>query len=42
MAKDVMVFVQNRLHCVTTIPGDKLPRPLGVQLHATKPNEILH
>jgi hypothetical protein len=37
-----MVFVQNCLHCVATIPGDKVPRPLGTQLHATKPNEILH
>jgi Integrase zinc binding domain len=42
MAKDVKVFVQNCLHCVTTIPGDKVPRPLGTQLHAIKPNEILH
>jgi hypothetical protein len=42
MAKDVKVFVQNCLHCVATIPGDKVPRPLGTQLHATKPKEILH
>jgi hypothetical protein len=42
MAKDVKVFVQNCLHCVATIPGDKVPRPLSAQLHATKPNEILH
>jgi Integrase zinc binding domain len=42
MAKDVKVFVQNCLHCVATIPGDKVPRPLGTQLHATKPNEIVH
>jgi hypothetical protein len=42
MAKDVKVFVQNCLHCVATITGDKVPRPLGTQLHATKPNEILH
>jgi hypothetical protein len=34
--------VQNCLHCVATIPGDKVPRPLGTQLHATNPNEILH
>jgi hypothetical protein len=25
MAKDVKVFVQNCLHCVTTITGDKVP-----------------
>jgi Integrase core domain len=42
MGKDVKVFVQNCLHCVATIPEDKVPRPLGTQLHATKPNEILH
>jgi Integrase zinc binding domain len=42
MAKDVKVFVQNCLHSVAIIPGDKVPRPLGTQIHATKPNEILH
>jgi hypothetical protein len=41
MAKDVNVFVQNCLHCVATIPGDKVPRPLGKKLPATKPSEIL-
>jgi hypothetical protein len=41
MAKDVKVFVQKYLHCVATIPRDKVSRPLGTQLHATKPNEIL-
>jgi Integrase zinc binding domain len=42
IAKDVKVFVRNCLHCVATIPGDKVQRLLGTQLHATKPNEILH
>jgi hypothetical protein len=42
MANDVKVFVQNCLYCVATIPGDKVPHPLGTQLHAAKPNEILH
>jgi hypothetical protein len=42
MAMDIMGFVQNCLHCVATVPGDKVPCPLGTQLHATKPNEILH
>jgi hypothetical protein len=36
--EDVKVFVQNYLHCVATIPGDKVPRPLRTQLHATKLN----
>jgi transposase InsO family protein len=30
------------LHYVATISGDKVPLPLGTQLHATKTNEILH
>jgi hypothetical protein len=42
MAKDVKVFVQNCLHLVAKILGDKVLRPLGTPLHATKPNEILH
>jgi hypothetical protein len=42
MANDVEVFVQNYLHCVATIPGDRVPRPLDTQLHATKLKEILH
>jgi hypothetical protein len=42
MVKDVKVFVQNCLHCIATIPGDKVPRPLGTQINAIKPNEILH
>jgi hypothetical protein len=42
MAKDVKVFLQNCLHFVATVRGDKVPLPLGTQLHATKSNEILH
>jgi hypothetical protein len=44
IAKNVKVFVQICLDCVATIPGDKVPRPLGMQLHKTKTkaNEILH
>jgi hypothetical protein len=29
MVKDVKVFVQNCLHCIATISGDKVPRPLS-------------
>jgi hypothetical protein len=42
MAKDFKVFVKNCLHCVATIPGDRVPLLLSLQLHATKSNEILH
>jgi hypothetical protein len=42
MARYVKVFVQNYLHCVATIPEDKVVRPLVTQLHATtKPSDIL-
>jgi hypothetical protein len=41
MAKDVKVFVQNCLDCDARIPGEKMPRSLGTQLHATKSNEML-
>jgi hypothetical protein len=34
--------VQKCLHYVATIPEDKVLRPLGTQLHAIKPNKILH
>jgi hypothetical protein len=41
MTKNVKVVC--RIVCtVATIHGDKVPRPLFTQLHATKPNEILH
>jgi hypothetical protein len=42
MKKDFKVFLLNCLHSVATIPGNKVPRPLGTQLHATKLNEILY
>jgi hypothetical protein len=42
VAKDFKVFLQNCLHCVARIFGYKVPHPLGTQLHATKPNDILH
>jgi Integrase zinc binding domain len=42
MAKDFKVFVQNSWHFVATIHGNRGPRPLGMQLHANKLNEILH
>jgi hypothetical protein len=42
MAKDVKVFVHNCFHCAETVPGDKVFSPLGTQLHATKPKQVLH
>jgi Integrase zinc binding domain len=42
MVRDVKVFVQNCLCRVATISANKVPHPLGTQLHAIIPNEILH
>jgi Integrase zinc binding domain len=35
-------FVTSCLHCLSSAPGNKVPRPLGEAIHATKPNEVLH
>jgi hypothetical protein len=42
MAKDAKGFAKICLHCVATIPGDKVAIPLYTQLHASEPNDILH
>jgi Integrase core domain/Integrase zinc binding domain len=39
---DVKPFCQTCLHCLSTIGGDRTPRPLGEALHATRPNEVIH
>jgi hypothetical protein len=41
MAKDVKDIVQNCLHCIATILEDKVPRQLGLQVHATNLNKVL-
>jgi hypothetical protein len=42
MKNYVNVFVQNCLHSVATISGNKVPHPLVTQRHATKPIKISH
>jgi hypothetical protein len=42
MKEDVERFVRSCLHCVSTRGGKVISRPLGEQIHATKPNEVLH
>jgi hypothetical protein len=42
MAKDMKALVNACLHCLPTRGGVRIPRPLGTQIHATKPNEIIH
>jgi Integrase zinc binding domain/Integrase core domain len=42
LEEDVRTFCQSCLHCVATIGGDRVHRPLGEAMHADKPNELLH
>ncbi|KAF0726127.1 hypothetical protein Ae201684P_020445 [Aphanomyces euteiches] len=41
MESDVIAFCRRCLQCLT-VRGNIIPRPLGTQLHATRPNELLH
>lgn len=42
MENDVSSFIGNCLHCLVSRTGEKIPRPLSLTLHGTKPNEVLH
>jgi Integrase zinc binding domain len=42
IADDIKTFCNTCLHCVSTIGGERMPRPLGEAIHADKPNEVLH
>jgi transposase InsO family protein len=42
MYKDVKSFCQLCLHCHVADPRKVIPRPLGVQIHATTRNQVLH
>ena len=42
MKKDVKHFVRRCLHCFITRTGEVIPRPLGMAMHASRVNEILH
>lgn len=40
--QDLAEFINTCLHCLAMTGPHKVPRPIGMQMHATKPNEILH
>jgi hypothetical protein len=42
LMSDVTDFVSKCPHCLCTRGGIVVPRPLGGQLHGTKPNDVLH
>jgi hypothetical protein len=42
MGDDVKAFVASCLHCLATVGGVKVPRPLVRALRASKASELLH
>lgn len=42
MKNDTDVFVHKCIHCLLSRGGNRVPRPLGWQILATKANEVLH
>ena len=42
LREDVQVFVRDCIQCVKVAGGRVIPRPLGEQIKAEKPNEVLH
>lgn len=42
MHQDLKTFCSTCLHCISTLTGNKIPRPLSHTLHSDTPNEIIH
>jgi RNase H-like domain found in reverse transcriptase/Integrase zinc binding domain len=40
MRSDIATFCQTCMHCLSTIGGTRVPRPMGHALHAEKPNDF--
>jgi len=41
LREDVRDFVRACIHCVSTVGGDKVPRPFGPAFHGTSANDLL-
>lgn len=41
MPGDVKTFVCACIHFLSTIGGEKIPRPFGPAVHGTKPNDLV-
>lgn len=41
VSADVRSFVRAYIHCLSTLGGEKIPRPFGPAVHGTKPNDLL-
>ena len=42
MSEDCSAFISMCLHCLVGKSGHRIPRPIALTLHATRPNEIIH
>lgn len=42
MNEEVNEFTKVCLHCMVGKTGHKIPRPLSLTLHASKPNKVIH
>lgn len=42
MREDAQTFCDSCLHCLATDSRERIPRPLGHSLRASKPNEVIH
>jgi hypothetical protein len=40
--EDVKAICSSCLHCLPTRGGMRVPRPLGAQVHGSRPNEVIH
>lgn len=41
LTEDVQAFVRACIHCLSTVGGEKVPRPFGPAVHGTKPNDLV-
>lgn len=41
LSSDIKAFSRSGIHCLSTIAGEKVPRPFGSAVHRTKSNDLL-
>ena len=41
LTEDVKTFIATCIHCVSTVGGEKVPRPFGPAFHGTAPNDLV-
>lgn len=41
LSLDVKKFIRSCIHCLSSVGGGKIPRPFGLAVHGTAPNDLL-